>query len=371
MIKVVHLIGCFNKSGGTERQLNEIVLHQNFKNKVIVIEFWCDGEYARELRDKHIECISLGAKSSFDLIGFIKLFFLLRKLKPDVLNCWLPSANIYGTIIGKLSGTSAIVTSIRNVDDWKSKYYIMLDKVILRMSDRIIVNSDMAKLYSVKKLGISESKFIKIKNILPSNLLSYKIVGNIQTLKLKLLPGIKGDEIILLSVNRLHEEKRTLSALNIFFNLRREGILAKMVIIGQGEEYEAIKEFGKKSEFNNDIYLLGWRENVYDYMAISDIFLLLSIREGVSNSLVEAQYLGLPSIVTNVGGNSEVVVDNKTGYIVPKDNFEIQVVSYIKNLIENKDKIESFRKESRINIINNYSVTKTVDAYERLYNSLK
>jgi glycosyltransferase involved in cell wall biosynthesis len=90
----------------------------------------------------------------------------------------------------------------------------------------------------------------------------------------------------------------------------------------------------------------------------------------VSNSLVEAQYLGLPSIVTNVGGNSEVVKDNKTGYIVPKYNFESQVIFYIKNLLEDKDKMESFRKESNINIHKNYSIAKTVDAYESLYNSL-
>jgi glycosyltransferase involved in cell wall biosynthesis len=371
VIKVVHLIGCFNKAGGTERQLNEIVLHQNLNLKVSVIEFWCNGEFSHELRNKNIECISLGAKSSIDFIGFIKLFFLLKKLKPDVLNCWLPSANIYGTIIGKLAGISAIVTSIRNVDDWKSKYYILLDKAILRISNRIIVNSDMAKLYSVRKLGISESKFIKINNILPSNLISHKVVNDVKTLKLKLLPGIKGDEIILLSVNRLHEEKRTMSVLDIFFNLRLENILAKLIIIGQGEQYEEIEAYCKKSEFNNDVYLLGWKDNVYDYMTISDIFLLLSIREGVSNSLVEAQYLGLPSIVTNVGGNSEVVEDKKTGYIVPKYNFESQVISHIKNLLENKNKMQSFRKESRNNIIQNYSIAKTVGAYENLYNSLK
>lgn len=370
MIKVVHLIGCFNKAGGTERQLHEIVLHQNSNLKVSVIEFWCKGEFSNELRKKNIECISLGARSSIDLIGFIKLFFLLKKLKPDVLNCWLPSANIYGTIIGKLAGISAIVTSIRNVDDWKSKYYVLLDRAILRMSNRIIVNSDMAKLYSVKELGISESKFIKINNILPTNLLSYKGLSDVKALKLKLLPEIKGDEIILLSVNRLHEEKRTMSVLDIFFSLRQEEVLAKLIIIGQGEQYEEINDYCKKSKFKNDVFLLGWKENVYDYMSISDIFLLLSLREGVSNSLVEAQYLGLPSIVTNVGGNSEVVKDNKTGYIVPKYNFESQVIFYIKNLLEDKDKMESFRKESNINIHKNYSIAKTVDAYESLYNSL-
>jgi len=369
-MKVTHLIGCFDKSGGAEQQLYEIVLQQSLKYEVCVVDFWCDGSYIEKLQNIGISCKSIGAKNNRDLYGYIRLFRFLKKQKPDILNCWLPSANLYGTVIGRAAGIHSIITSIRNVDDWKPWYYSLLDRIVLRMSDAIVVNSNIAKSYSINSLGFDSSKFIKINNILPEKLLSYESNSHARVLRSELLPNVSKNDFVILVVNRLHEEKRTLSVLNIFHSLKSRKLPVKLVIIGQGEEYGKINKIRNNSEYSDDIYLLGWKDNVYDYMCISDVFVLLSVREGMSNSLMEAQYLGTPAIVTDAGGNSELVSDQLTGYLVPKYGYENMVVEHIQVLINDQYKFNSLKENSKKNILAKFSIKKTVSAYDELYSSL-
>src|SRR5581483_4113978 len=124
----------------------------------------------------------------------------------------------------------------------------------------------------------------------------------------------------LLTVGRLHWEKGFEYALQALPLLRRAGLRLEYTIIGadQGALNSvrlAIRDFG----LEDVVTLAGHlpRRRVRDALAAADIFLLPSLSEGSPIAVMEAMAMGLPVVVTDVGGNRELVADGVHGYVVP------------------------------------------------------
>ncbi len=100
-----------------------------------------------------------------------------------------------------------------------------------------------------------------------------------------------------------------------------------------------------------------------------DIFVLPSLSEGISNTVLESMASGLPVVATNVGGNPEIVDNGVTGILVPKEDPEVMARS-INKLIKNEGKRKTMGQQGRKNAEKYFSIERMVDTYESLYISL-
>ena len=146
----------------------------------------------------------------------------------------------------------------------------------------------------------------------------------------------------------------------------------QLLFVGDGEERERIEqEVTKVTERRErfDIEFVGMQSNVYEWLQKMDIFCLSSITEGTSMTLLEAGAARLPCVVTDVGGNSEIVADGETGIVVPAGDEEAFAEALFK-LVENKELRVRFGRAARKRVCERYSVKSMVGAYVSVYEEL-
>src|SRR5262249_47716054 len=90
-----------------------------------------------------------------------------------------------------------------------------------------------------------------------------------------------------------------------------------LLLIGDGEQKESICTRVKQLGLQDQVVMPGYQSNVAEWLKAADVFVLSSLSEGTSVSLIESMAMGLPSVVTRVGGNEYVMEDQKTGLLVP------------------------------------------------------
>ncbi|MBR3841125.1 MAG: glycosyltransferase [Erysipelotrichales bacterium] len=165
----------------------------------------------------------------------------------------------------------------------------------------------------------------KIKRICVSN-------NNIRT-ELKL----KDDDFIFLSVGELNINKNhqiVIRALHLLKELGYENI--KYIICGDNtSELDTLKILAKQCEVEQDVYFLGYRNDIHKIDKVVDVFILPSFKEGLSVSIIEAMASGLPVIASDIRGNRDLIKHSKGGFLFnPEDCNEL--AQYMKRLIEDK-----------------------------------
>ncbi|MBK5214591.1 MAG: glycosyltransferase family 4 protein [Flavobacteriaceae bacterium] len=133
------------------------------------------------------------------------------------------------------------------------------------------------------------------------------------------LPSVKNSFI---TVARLHWKKGLEYTLEAFALLKKEGINFHYTIIGEGEEYERLKFAAYQLDLLDYVTFTGKidHEKIKDELNNANIYIQYSIQEGFCNAVLEAQAMGKLCIVSNAEGLSENVLDNETGWVVPKCN---------------------------------------------------
>lgn len=163
------------------------------------------------------------------------------------------------------------------------------------------------------------------------------------------------------TVARLTKNKDIMRLVKIFDELKVPK--TELFVIGDGPERSKIEKYVNKNEIKN-IKILGYKENPYSYIRSSDIFALLSHKEGYSTAVTEALVLNVPVIATNCSGMEELVHDKYDGILV-KDNYEA-IKEALKNLLLDKTQRETIKKRqlSTIDIIlkkNKTNYLRTID----------
>ncbi len=136
--------------------------------------------------------------------------------------------------------------------------------------------------------------------------------------------NISQEDILIGIVGRLHWEKGHLYAIEAMKKLVEEYPSIKLVIIGKGPDEELFRSKVKELLLESTVIFTGFRKDVIDWLDVLDIFLLPSLREGMSITLLEAMAKGKPIICTDIRGNREVIKDGINGLLVkPKDPKDI------------------------------------------------
>ena len=117
------------------------------------------------------------------------------------------------------------------------------------------------------------------------------------------------------TVGRLVPVKNQASLVDAVAELQRAGVGATLVIAGEGPEREALEVRARQRGV--DLRLLGYRPDVEQVLAALDVFVLSSVSEGLSNTILEAMASGAPVVATRVGGAEEMIDDGVSGILVP------------------------------------------------------
>lgn len=144
-----------------------------------------------------------------------------------------------------------------------------------------------------------------------------------------------------ITVGRLSPEKSILRLVDILHKLDDENYDFSLDIIGDGPEWELIKNRVEHYGLNKKINMLGLRSNPYTFIKQADVFLLLSEYEGLPNTIYESLILGIPVLATKVGGIPEQINEGENGWLVD-NNFDA-IYNKIKYVIEHHEEVETYK----------------------------
>ncbi|NLJ70783.1 MAG: glycosyltransferase family 4 protein [Clostridiaceae bacterium] len=156
--------------------------------------------------------------------------------------------------------------------------------------------------------------------------------------------GLSESDIVLISVGELNDNKNQkviIEALNLLNNKN-----VKYVICGKGINENMLKASVSSYNLGDQVYFLGFRNDIYELLKMSDIFVFPSYREGLSLSLIEAKTAGLPCVVSDIRGNRDLIVNDQEGYLVDPDNIE-GFAKKIKELITDRTLMQRFGNNNK------------------------
>jgi sugar transferase (PEP-CTERM/EpsH1 system associated) len=143
----------------------------------------------------------------------------------------------------------------------------------------------------------------------------------------------------------------------------------RLVLIGDGGLREEAQQMVSAAGADSLVWFPGERNDIPELMRGLDLFILPSLREGISNTILEAMASGLPVIATNVGGNRELVVDGETGMLVPPSD-PIAMADAIQSYLRDPAKLERHGQAGRKRAVEHFSIEKMVEGYLRVYDEV-
>jgi sugar transferase (PEP-CTERM/EpsH1 system associated) len=244
--------------------------------------------------------------------------------------------------------------------------YQKLRKFFRPFIHQYIALSLEAKNYLLEKIGVQESKISHICNGVDVS--KFKPNKN-----RSLLPRdfTDDDSLIFGTVGRLAEVKNQTFLVSSFLELwqqipEKQNNL-KLVIIGDGVLMPKLKTMVAAADANRAVWFAGRRDNVSELMNQFDVFVLPSLAEGISNTLLEAMASGLPYIATDVGGNADLVLpQHKNSHIVEVNNNK-QLISAMQIYVDSPDKLLKEIEQVRSHCVENFSLASMVEKYHQFY----
>ena len=182
--------------------------------------------------------------------------------------------------------------------------------------------------------------------------------------------NIKPDDLVVLYVGRLVKDKGINELVTAFNKFSKKGIPGKLILVGSREN--DLDPLEKDTENiiagHPDIISAGWQDDVRPFLAIADLFVFPSYREGFPNAVLQAGAMGLPAIVTDINGCNEIITDRVNGIIIPTKDSEA-LEQAITQLAEEPATRRKMQAVARENIVDNYKQTYIWNELLKLYQS--
>lgn len=316
VIRILYIIGQLEPNGAEWQLVRLLDGLDKASFRCYVCSLWPVLDLAPEVERAGAIIVPIFKRWRLDVSVSFRLARFIRKEKIDIVHCFLPTANAWGRVGGILAGVKVVVSE-RNVEDWKPWYWLWLDRLLARYTSMILTNAEAIKRFVVSSTKIEPDRVRVIYNsVNPARF------SSVDPIALRSELGIMPEARVITSIGRLEEQKdfRTFLAACAMVRERTGSLPIKILIVGQGSLRKELERLAQALGIAGETVFLGWRKDIEIVLAITDIFVLTSIREGLPNVILEAMAAGKPVVASYVGGIPEVVTDGVTGFVVPARN---------------------------------------------------
>ena len=313
---------------------------------------------------------SLDKRPGKDPRTYWKLFLLLRKLRPAVVH-----TRNFGTLdcvlIAFLAGVPTRIHGEHGWDiadpDGKSRKYRLVRRLMSHLVRKFVAVSADLRSWLTTSVGIPSDKIILICNGVDTE--RFKPAAS--TEKREAADGASGEgSVVIGSITRFSPIKDPMNLVEAFIALRsRQSESSKRVcllIAGDGELRLRAMARLEEAGVAESTYLPGGRDDVPDLLRRLDVFVLGSLREGISNTILEAMATGLPVVATATGGTRELVVPGETGSLVPPGDCDA-LADAIELYVLDPSLRRLHGRHARERALERFSIDAMVERYDALY----
>jgi glycosyltransferase involved in cell wall biosynthesis len=313
-----------------------------------------------------------------DVIAVVKLFLFLKKEKPLIVHSHTPKAGILAMIASKCAGVPIRLHTVAGLPLLETKglkrtVLESIEKLTYSCATRVYPNSkglydfivanNFTKQRKLKIINNGSSNGINTKHFSPDQVSK----SQIQTLKTTL--GIQADDFVFVFVGRLVGDKGVNELVQAFKKIIEKKSNVKLLLVGMFESDLDPLDQSTQEEINNNknILFVGYQNDIKPYLAVSKALVLASYREGFPNVVLQAGAMGLPSIVTNINGCNEIIIEGKNGTIIPVKNSEA-IENAVLKMMQQKDFFTALQSNARQMITSRYEQKAMWEAILEEYN---
>ncbi len=363
-IRIVHVLFRFG-IGGLENGIVNLVNGLDparYRHWIVCLADY-DAEFAGRLTASNVELRALDKRPGNDPRVWWRMWQLLREVRPEILhtrNFVALELQILGWccgIRGRVHGEHG--WDVNDLDGTVRKYQFAR-RVIGRFVQRYIaLSGDLAR-YLRERAGIPPAKVVQIYN-------------GVDTAKFYPRLSAKGAMLVIGTVGRMKAVKQQTLLCRAFVDVlaRRPALSAelRLCLVGSGPLEEECRAIVSAAGYAALVEFRGDSSVVELDLRTMDIFVLPSLAEGVSNTILEAMACGLPVIATRVGGNAELVLDGVTGKLVPRDDVAAMALA-IEHYVDDPALRAAHGQRARERVLEHFSLERMLGAYDDIYRRL-
>jgi sugar transferase (PEP-CTERM/EpsH1 system associated) len=365
-IRILHVVDSLSVGGlenGVVTLINALDDHI-FRNSICCLRN--TGGLQDRLRDPHVKVHELHQKLKDNLLFKMKNILVQEKI--DIIH-----SNGYGTFFdsaigAQLAGTPFMVHCVHGIY-WRDMVKMKLRRRLLQrflalQADKLYAVADFLREYYLRVVGVSPRRISIIYNGVDVE--KYSPLSQIEQRKNKVRLGFPADEIVIGSVGTLYWVKDPETLLEAAHLVLRQRDDVSFLWVGDGPLKERLQTRAREYGIDRKVLYLGSRDDVSDVLAAVDIFALPSLTEGLSYSILEAMASGLPVVATQVGGNAELIQNQRTGFLVPTRNPEM-MANQLLRLISNRSLRLDMGMKARQRVEQNFNLSDMVQRYQKMY----
>lgn len=326
-------------------------------------------------RNSGIDHLILNAREGIDPLAILRLRTIIKNNNVKIIHTHTINGNFYGSLASFLMPGVTLITTVHTflnlavADHYKSKskraFILAQNRFLRRKAKKIIATSEgVAEMLADE--GIPSRRIELIRNGIPA-----------LSKKRTLLPRqevrqswkIEHGHVLIGACGRMVPQKNFHLLLELVERLPHDKDRVRLAIIGDGPEMPRLKELAVEKGINDQVLFLGWQSEAWRMMSAFDIYVLPSLEENFTYSILEAMLAGCPVVAFATGAIPEIVVDEVTGYVCHPQSVG-ELCAAVERLVKSKyvKREMSIAAENRVS--REFSLDKMVTAMERIYSDI-
>lgn len=300
--------------GGTEAHVLELASRLDpTKFDVVVCSLKPLGVLGHELQARGVRVISLRGQGKYDLRVFGRLWSVIAREQPDLVQSFLFWANVAARLLGLAHRKMFVVSSYHDEVVQEGWWERLADRLTMRWTRKIVCCSEAVRRSVESNIGGAHAQF----SVIPFGVEAARYSGHAPASREEL--GLQSGRPLIGTVCRLVEPKKGLKVLlEAVATLREDRAVPdfQLVIVGEGPAEQDLRAQALRLGIASHVVFLGVRRDIHRVLPLLDVFVLPSLYEGFGIAILEAMAAARPVVATTVGGIPEFVRDGETGVLV-------------------------------------------------------
>lgn len=347
--------------GGAEMIVKRLATGLDPKRFRSVVCLFKSGWLAESCEQAGLPTYVVNINGAFDIRWATDFANLLKKEGVALIHAHEFTANVYGTLIGKLAGIPVLATVHgKNYygDQLKRR---MAYRFVARTGRMIAVSNDL-KRFMYEKVGIPDCRVTVIYN----GVEKWSPPDDHRIVSVRSELALSGWEHVIGSVGSLYPVKGHIHLIRAMPAIVRAYPKTVALLVGRGELEGDLKAEACRLGVEKNVRFLGFRDDIPLLLGLMDVFALPSLSEGLSMALLEAMGAGLPVVASRVGGNSELIEDGQAGFLVPAED-SAALADRVLTLFRRRDMAQAYGQYGRRLVEQRFSSKGMLNAYQDCY----
>lgn len=257
-----------------------------------------------------------------NLLAIHELNKVIREIKPDAIHCNTPIGGALGRICGAKNKVDVVIYTAHGFHFYKGAkgvgpfIYKKLETIMAKKTD-VIITMNQEDYYAAQKMKLKGNGKVFSVHGVGISTKEYQSSTDVAVEKKHDLK-LKQSDIVCIAMGDLIKRKNYETSIRSIALLNNKNV--HFLICGDGPEKKRLEALARELKVDEQIHFLGYRDDIKSLLSISDCFLFSSFQEGLPRSLMEAMASGLPCVVSNIRGNTDLIVDGHNGFLCPADD---------------------------------------------------